>query len=144
MPYVEGIGNADLAKILDDENEVLVEFRSSIRTLISQAKQDQGKIDQILNDVVRPKVAMLDRQFRRITNMNRLKIGGAAVSTATIGLVSYLTTGVAAGITAVAGVSGLVYLTKEMAGGISDLSALKDDPASYLLWKLKRFQAGKD
>ena len=68
--------------------------------------------------------------------MNRLRIGGAIVSAATMALVSYATAGIAASISAAAGAGGLIYITKELAGSVAEAAALKDDPG-YLLWKLR-------
>ena len=112
-------------------------FVLQIRNLINTAEQ-KGRITaaEILSDVVRPKIATLERRFGQITRSSRLKVGGALLSTATMALVSFMTGGIAAGITAVAGASGLVYVTKELVDGLADREKLKEDE-TYLLWKLK-------
>jgi hypothetical protein len=136
VPFVDGLSSEDLAKLLDDEEDVLIEFRAGIRALTAASQREGRDAQQILADVVRPQVARMERRFRNAVNMNRLKIAGAAISTATIGLVSFWTTGLAAGVTAVAGASGLLYLTKEIASGIGEANSIKDD-ACYLLLRLK-------
>lgn len=140
VPYVEGVSTSDLVQILADESELLVEFRGSLAELAIQLEKDSRSLNQFNNDVIQPKVARLERRFRQIANMTRLRVGGALVGTATVGLVSYLTSGLAASIAAVAGASGLIYLTREIAGGIADLSSLKDDSSAFLFWKLRNLK----
>jgi hypothetical protein len=69
--------------------------------------------------------------------MNRLRTGGAVIATATLALTSVFTGGLVAGVAALAGGTGLLMVTKEMASGVHELNALKDDP-TYLLWRMKR------
>jgi hypothetical protein len=135
MPFIEGTSTDDLAMILEDEFDILAEFRSSIRELIIEAKSKNPDVSAILHDVVNPRVAKLQRRFEHITNMSKLKVGGAALATASLALTSILSGGIVAGIGAIAGASGALMVAKEYVSGANELQALKDDP-TYLLWKL--------
>lgn len=137
LPYLTGTSASDLAKIMNDEADLLSEFRSSLRDLVRDARSKGKDAQEILLDIVGPKVGRLERRFQQIANMNRLKVGGAAVATITLALTSAATGGFVAGAAALVGSSGLLMLAKEYAGARAETQSLKDDP-TYLLWKFKK------
>lgn len=122
---------------MQDEADLLTEFRAAIRELVDDARKQDQHISEVLQDVVNPRVAKLQRRFTQISEMSSLKTGGAIVATATLALTSVVSGGLVAGAAALAGGSGLLLVARELAGRRGELNALKDDPTAYLLWKLK-------
>jgi hypothetical protein len=140
IPFVENIEPTDIASILRDEADVLHEFRAGIRALIDEAILQGRNLPEILQDVVRPKVANLERRFRSIVSMTRLRLSGATVGTATLSLVSLLDTGLGAAIMALGGAAGMGAFTREYASGLEQIGTLKNDP-TYLLWRLSKISS---
>lgn len=136
VPFIDGVSMHDFASILDDEHDLLAEFRASMKAIIVEAARNESVAQEILQDVIQPKLGKIERRFRTITSMNRLKVGGAILGTATLSLVSYFTAGWSASISALGSASGVVYAAKEFATYRSELAALRDD-ATYLLWRLR-------
>jgi hypothetical protein len=134
-PYVENISMADLCLILEDEADILREFRSDIRTLLQEAAKGGRDAREIAQDIVGPRVNKLERRFKSIARMTKLRLSGITVGTAALSLVSLIDTGLGAAFTAVAGAAGLGAFTKEYSAGLEQLDTLKSDP-TYLLWKL--------
>jgi hypothetical protein len=141
LPFVENVSNDDLAKILQDEMDVLLEFRAALRSVINNASLEGQDTRQIVADLVRPKIANVERRFNHIVNMSRLKMAGAMVSTAALSLVSYMHTGLAQAVVPLLGAGGLAYGAQEYASRSNQLQSLKDEPF-YLLWKLGRLKSG--
>lgn len=139
LPYLQGVSLSDYSRILDDEGDLLIEFRTAMKDFACQVQSSNISADEFRKDVVEPRIAKIDRAFKRVENMYRIKAGGAAVATATLALVSFATGGVAAAITAAAGTAGFMASARELADRKDKMSQLKDDPA-HLLWKLKRAQ----
>ena len=137
LPFVENVSNVNLAKIMLDEMDILLEFRTSLRAVIENEATKNRSPAQILNDIVRPNIARLERRFRHVVNMGRLKMAGAALSTASLSLVSYMHTGFAEAVVPLLGAGGLVYGAQEYVSRSKELETLKDEPF-YLLWKIAR------
>jgi hypothetical protein len=137
LPYLRGVSLADYAKILDDENDLLTEFRAAMKQLAHEAQQSSSTLEEFRLDVVEPRISKINRAFERIDRMYRVRASGAAIATATLTLVTLATGGVAAAVAAAAGSAGLVATAKEVADRGEKLRSLKDDPL-HLLWKLKK------
>jgi hypothetical protein len=133
MPYIKEIPFDDLAKVLDDEQDKIAAFRSSIKQLLREAQSRGARVTEVLNDVVRPATEKLQRSFDIIVKTHRIKMTGAIGATIAAGLFTTSTSGVAAGIAAMLGTGHLVV--KERASQERELGKLADDPY-YLLWKL--------
>jgi hypothetical protein len=137
MPYIEGVSFAQLSKVLDAEADCLAEFRSSVRKVIGEVREDTSKATDIVNDVVRPATDKIERRFKSISKIHRLKLAGACVSTATISLLALTSTGVGASLASLLGASGLGLIAKERSDFLKDKAELKEMPF-YLLWRIKR------
>ena len=137
MPFIEGVSFTQLSKILDGEGDCLAEFRSSVRKVISEVREDPSKATDIVNDVVRPATDKIERRFKSISKIHRLKLAGACVSTATLTLLALTSTGVGASLASLLGASGLGLIAKERSDFLKDRAELKEMPF-YLLWRLRR------
>ena len=96
MPYLEGVSFTELSKILDSEGDCLAEFRSSVRKVIVDVRADSAKATDIVNDIVRPATDKIERRFKSISNIHRLKLAGAYVSTAGLSLLALTSSGISA------------------------------------------------
>lgn len=137
LPYLEGVSFEQLSRILDDENDSLAEFRKGVREMLEGVRKEPAKSTDILNDLVRPATEKIERKFKSITNIHRLKVAGVTLGTAALGLTALTTAGVGAALAGVLGASGLGLITKEYADHLKEKAELKEMPF-YLLWRLGR------
>lgn len=137
MPYIEGVSFAQLAKILDSEGDCLAEFRSSVRKVVDEVQEDSAKVIDIVNDIVRPATDKIERRFKSISTIHRLKLAGAYVSTAVLSLLTLTSTGVTASLAPLLGAGGFGLIAKEHSDYMKEKAELKEMPF-YLLWRLQR------
>jgi hypothetical protein len=136
LPFIKGISLEDYSRIIDDEHDLLVEFRAAISALWKEAEKFEGTLEEYVDDVVNPRIAKIDRSFKRIAGTTGLRVAGATVATAVLSLTSYLSAGSTAALLALAGSAGAVTSLKELADRKDKLGSAKDDPL-YLLWRMK-------
>ena len=137
LPYLEGLSFQELALILDDENDLLTEFRKSIRDMLAEVRNEPDSTTDIVNDIVRPATDKIQRKFKTITNARRIKVAGGTVGAVVLVLTALTTAGVSAVLTSILGAGGLGFIAKEYADYLKDKDSLRDMPL-YLLWRLKR------
>lgn len=136
LPYLENVSTADFAKILDDEEHLLSEFRSAVKQLVVQCRVTNAKPGEVYNDVVRPSLNLVNRKFKALGQMHSLRIAGATVSTVALSLVALATEGIGANLASVLGPAGLGLIAKEYADYMKAKSELRELPM-YLLWRLE-------
>lgn len=136
IPYLEGVSYSDLAKILDDEDDLISGLRSSIKEAIDELSDDADP-NIIVRDVVDPKIDMLNRKLKSTINSHVFKVAGAAVGTVVLAYTSVATSGVSSAIATVCGSGGIGLLGKEYSSYRTQINKLKDDPF-YFLWKCKK------
>jgi hypothetical protein len=137
LPFIEGVDLRLLSKILDDEQELLTDFRLTLKQLVNKVQQDGDGKQDFVNDVVRPATDKLERKFRVVNQMHALRVAGATVSTCAISLLSMTDNGVAASVGKILGPAGLGLMAKEVADYIKAKAELRDMPY-YLLWRISR------
>jgi hypothetical protein len=54
LPFITGVNFCDLAKILDDEGDLLIEFRSELRKIVDDARAGKRTPVEMINDVINP------------------------------------------------------------------------------------------
>jgi len=136
IPYLEGVDFNELAKILEDEEDLLSSFRYSIKQAILETK-DTNDILTVRRDIIDPKVDALNRKFKSITNAHRFKIAGAAVGTVAMAYTAISTAGISSSIATVFGGGGFGLLGKEYSNHQEKTNELKDNPY-YFLWRCKQ------
>lgn len=143
VPFITGVNFVDLAKILDDEGDLLIEFRAELRKIVEDASTGKKLPVEIMSDVINPRIQKIGRRFRTISNAKRLKLGGAVVGVASLSLVSYMMSPglLPTLVTSIGGGGGVAYLAaKEYADFLTGREALRDDP-TYLLWRLRQIRS---
>lgn len=135
VPYIEGLSFFQLAEILEDEEYNLAELRSSIKKMLYEVKQETNRVIDIVNDIIRPSIDRIERRFKSITNIHRIKLAGAIASTATLGLVAYTGNGLITSVASMLGAGGLGLIAKEQSEFLKEKSDLKEMPF-YLIWRL--------
>ena len=135
VPYLRGIGFNDLAKILQDEGDLIAGLHSTIKDVTTKARPDQTSAE-LARDVIDPKLNLLTRKFRSLTETHALKIAGAALGSVTIAFTASATAGLSAAIATVAGAGGVGVLSKYYAEYREQRGRLTEDPF-YFLWKCR-------
>src|ERR1700730_13319943 len=116
VPFITGVSFVDLAKILDDEGDLLIEFRAELRKIVEDASTGKKIPVEIMRDVINPRIQKIGRRFRTISNAKRLKLGGAVVGFAALSLGHMMSSGVLPTlVTSIGGGGGVAYVAKEYA-----------------------------
>lgn len=136
LPFIDNISLSDYFLIMQDEKDIVVEFRVAMMQLAKMAKE-HASIAEFSADVISPRLAKIDRSFRRISSQYRMKTAGAVIASTALTLGAFASAGAVAAISAAAGGAGFITAVKELADGAEKQRALKDDPL-YLLWRLQR------
>lgn len=137
IPYFKGIPFSELDKILDDHADHLSELRQELNNIITKSKHDRTNISELKHDVIQPKIDKIGRDFKKISEIHTLKVGGTLIGSLTLGLMSLTTGGVAAAAGGLLGSGGLGLALKEFSEYRKDMHEIRDNPL-YLLWKLKQ------
>jgi hypothetical protein len=137
LPYLEGLSLEKLSEVLDAEGDYLSGFRNSVRAMLRDVHKEPTRAGDILNDVVRPATDVLERRFKSITNIHRIKVAGASVAVVTLGLTALTTAGIGGALAALLGAGGLGVISKEVADHMEKKAELKEMPY-YLLWRLSK------
>lgn len=140
LPFIKNVSLSDYALILDDEDDLLLEFRAAMREYVAIVERGEKSAQEVLDDILYPKVARIERTFKRISQRSRLTKAGAGIATTALTLTAFATHGVAAAIAAAAGGGSTLAFVKEWAGELKEKQGLEDDPV-HLLWRMQR--AGK-
>jgi hypothetical protein len=135
IPYLQNIPLSELVKILNDNDDVILNFRSGVKELVSQAKSGGKSIEEMRFDIVEPEIEKLRRNFKRIKSMHRIKVG-ASVGSITLSLLSYSINEFSQIISSFLGAGGLGYMFKSEEEYQKEIERLKDSKL-YLLWKIK-------
>ena len=136
LPYLKGIPFKELVKVLKDNEDLISSFRKHLKELVSQSKVDGKLVEEMKNDIVQPEIDTINRKFRSVANIRKLKIGGTIISTAAIGLMTYPMSGFGPALASLFGSGGMGLLVKSQVDFIKEMDKLKDNPL-YLMWKFK-------
>ncbi len=137
LPYLSGVSLPDLAKILDDEEHLLGDFRSGLRALLSEVQSCSTDAKTVVDDTIRPAIDKVQRRFKAITHMHSLRVAGATVSTCALSLLALTDGGMAASVAKVLGPAGAGLVAKELADFVKSKAELREMPY-YLLWRISR------
>lgn len=140
LPFISNANVENLAKIIEDESDLLGVFRNALKDLmLSSVAQDNLLINEIRNDKIRPQIETINRKFNVITNKHKATVG-ASVTAVTISLIA---------LTSSDGINFQTLFNSSLLGGAalgwfnsefkyqSEIDKLKDNPY-FLLWKISR------
>ena len=131
LPYFTNTGLDTICKILDDEEEILSNFRTQLKKLVIEAGNDYKKIQEIKQDVLRPSIETLNRKFKAVQTKHRIIVGsslGTFVLSLAVGTIDADIILKAMATLTLMGVSNSDLNIK--------IEDLRDNP-HYLLWKIK-------
>jgi len=138
VPYIKGIDIQEFCKIILDEEDLLSAFRLQTKNYLELVKKSNTNIEEFKNDVIQPKLDLINRKFKLITNNHRLKIAGATVGTVGLMLLSLSQTGMTAALSQFISFGlGTVGFAKSEAEYQENFDKIKDIP-EYLLWRISR------
>lgn len=135
VPYLTNISFRKFSKILLNEHDLISSLRVAIKTAVDSTPHEKN-IDELVRDVVDPKIDMINRRFRSIVNSHSLQIAGTAVGTVVLAYTAASTGGLTATLATIAGSGGIGLLGKEYASYRKSLREIADDPF-YFLWRCK-------
>lgn len=137
LPYIDGVSIENLAKILEDESDLLSKFRITLKNL-GKRLTEVDNIDEFRNDEILPQIDEINRKFKTISGIHRNTIR-ISVGTFTLSLLAITITpnlNFQTLFNALIGSSALGFWTSERQYQ-TDLDKLKDNPY-FLLWKISR------
>lgn len=140
IPFISGIDVHDFSKVIEDENDLLSGLRKELKSFTQLKPEEVKHQEEIYQDQIRPRIDNINKKFKAISNIHKLKVRGTVLATATLSLLSlsfgdYLTA--ASQMLSVAtGSAGLVKFESEYQ---TEIENLRNDPL-YLIWKLGRLK----
>lgn len=141
IPYLQGIAIAELAKVLNDNQDLLSTFRANLKLVIDRAKDTGKNLEELHNDVLRPEIERLGRELRTVANFHRMKVAGTVFGTVSLGLCALFTNGAVQAASALATSGGGALLINHIADYYRGKEEVKRNPY-YLFWEFKRRQSG--
>jgi hypothetical protein len=138
LPFLRGVPLRDIHRMLNDEKDLVLAFRSAIRSAVREATKSTLTVPEIISDVVQPKVIALDRKLRSLQRIHRLKIGGAAMSSVALAFTATASAGsIGTGLLAIASAGGFSFVANQYSDYLAKRDELHQDPY-YFLWKARR------
>ena len=138
LPFLKGVPLRALHAMLTDEQDLVLAFRSAIRSAVRDASKSSLTVAEMINDVVQPKVIALDRKLRSLQRIHRLKIGGAAMSSVALAFTAAASaSSMGTGLLAVASAGGFGVVANQYSDYMARRDELQQDPY-YFLWKARR------
>ncbi|HPG57044.1 MAG TPA: hypothetical protein PKW98_04450 [Candidatus Wallbacteria bacterium] len=67
-------------KILEDETDLLSGFRSNLKNVIKESQTNFKSLKELQQDVLNPEIDKINRRFKKIKGLHKLKIGGVVGS----------------------------------------------------------------
>lgn len=137
IPYLKGVPLKELSALLVDESDLVASFRSALKSAVRDAQKNSSNTTEMVNDVVQPRVTLLERKLRSLQRIHQIKIGGAALGSMALAYTSASTGGVGAGLLALASAGGFGLLANQYSDYLAKHDELRNDPF-YLLWKCRQ------
>lgn len=137
LPFIKGVPLRDLAKLLADEEDGVQAFRAAVRSVVGEAVKSGRPSDELVNDVIQPKLLLLDRKLRSLQRIHGLKVGGAAMSSVALAFTATSAGQVGGSLLAIASAGGFGFIANQYADYVEKRDELHQDPY-YFLWKVRR------
>lgn len=138
VPYIQGLPFKKLHTVIEEEQDSVLVFRQKLKEVLASAENNNKTIAELINDVLEPQIAVLNKRFNKIMQSSTVRIGGASLGSISLSLFSICFPESISLVTTLLGAGGGVGLmTREYANHIDKLHEFKEDPF-YFLWKLRR------
>lgn len=135
IPYLNGVEFSDLAKIIEDEGDLISSLRVSIKQVIDNSA-NLANPTEAARDIIDPRIDSINRRFRSIINTQSFKIAGAAIGTVALAYTSVATAGLTSALATIGGAGGVGALGKAYSDYREKINEVKGDPF-YFLWRCK-------
>jgi hypothetical protein len=136
IPFVKGVPFKDLHALLLDESDIVSSFRSSLKSIVRDAEKTGLSTQEMVHDIIDPKVSALGKKLKTLHRIHRLKVGGASLGSVALACTAASTGGVSAGLLATASAGGFGLLANQYSDYIAKRDELQSDPF-YLLWRCR-------
>ncbi len=144
VPIIREFSLNDYHRLLDDEREAVIKVRKALQGLLEQLHELSAKTDnpeefvqralKVRDQTIRPELAALEDQFRRITVRRSIRMSGATLATLVLSAGAIFSPQLAAYV-AVLTAAGTTF--KEYADYLGENGQLRDNPYHFL-WQLKK------
>ncbi|MBB5645912.1 hypothetical protein [Pedobacter cryoconitis] len=139
LPFINNISSETLNSILDDEIDLLSNFRVTLKDVLNSTLDlGNNDINSIYNDKLRPEIETINRKFKNIKNIHKLGTGTtlAAITISLIAINTDMATNFQTIFNTFAGTSTLGFLASEIKYRTEE-DKLKDNPY-FLLWRINK------
>lgn len=137
MPFLQGIPFRELDSMLLNEADIVSAFRASLKAAVREAGKNGTRVHEIIGDIVKPRVGVLERKMKSLQRVHGIKVAGAALGSVALAFTAASTGGVGAGLLAIASAGGFGVLANQYADYLGKRDELSQDPY-YFLWKCKQ------
>jgi hypothetical protein len=137
IPYVSNIETDKFIAILDQNKDCISSIRAALSSAAKNIKnKSASELNDIRRDVIDPKLAELERSFKRIVKTSGIKIAAPGIATIAISLSAVVVGPDGLALNSLLGMGGFGLLMTQYADYKEKLDYLKDNPY-YLFWKMK-------
>jgi hypothetical protein len=140
IPYLKGISMDDFSRILADEHEALVRYRTAIGTLIAEIPEDlddDRELSRILARLQRQGVdeplALLQQKLDRIARFSRYRAAGVATGSLALAYFALAVPGLYSTISGAIGSVSLIPIVHDWLRFLEEKSKLRDESFYFLL-----------
>ncbi|WP_343640031.1 hypothetical protein [Roseateles sp.] len=137
LPFMKGVPLKQLHAMLSNEKDLVIAFRAAIRSAVREASKASLATNEIVADIIRPKLSLLERKLKSLQRVHGIKVGGAAASSVALALTAINTPAIASTILGFASVGGFGFATSQYSDYMAKRDELQQDPF-YFLWKVRR------
>ncbi len=149
LPYIHNIPYTLLHKIINEEEDSLICFRSAISKAIKESHDTSRRLDNpdqikrlgltIKEDIIDPEIARLNQNLKKIIQTRTIKIAGATLGSIGLAITAFAGHGLETIVSSALGAGGAGLLANQIAEYRNDILSLKDNPW-YFAWKLSKFK----
>lgn len=138
LPYFRNTDLINLTKVLEEERDVLGGFRKELKNIVMNFDEVSSSLQEIRQDVIRPEIEKINRQFKHHKNVHSLKVlGGVGMFSLSLVKLVVLPGTISDVVSSIIGSTGLSTMMVSEIQYQNEMNKLRDNPY-FLLWKLKR------
>lgn len=138
IPYFRDIKLDKLNNILNDEEDTLAGFRKELKNLILNFDAIESDIQELREDVLKPQISQIERNFKHYNNVHRLTIAGSiAMFSLSLLKLSIPVLHISEFVNTVIGGAGLSGMLLSEIKYQEKQNTLRDNPY-FLLWRVNK------